>query len=81
MTKQEEYTLMLNSKLKDLITPIKNRKDIKWLKVWDHQANTSNIIFKTLNYPPYINNNIVVEEIDLMPIANKKIYKIIIKKN
>jgi len=81
MTKQEEYTLMQTSKPYDLRTPIKGGKEIKWLKVWDHNNAPMQINFKTLMSPPYEHKLIKVEEIDLMPVANKKIYKITIKKN
>jgi len=81
MTKQEEYTLMLNSKHNDLITPVKNSKEIKWLRVWDHRATPALTTFKTLMPPPYKHELITAEEINLMPLANYKIYKITIKKN
>jgi hypothetical protein len=81
MTKQEEYTHMLNTKPYDLKTPIKGGKEIKWVKVWDHHMGASETVFKTLSPPPYEHKLIKVQEIDLMPVANKKIYKITIKRN
>ena len=81
MTKQEEYTLMQNSKPNDLKTPIQGGKEIRWIKVWDHHAGASVITFKTLTPPPYEHKLITSQEIDLMPVANKKIYKITIKRN
>jgi hypothetical protein len=41
----------------------------------------SETVFKTLTPPPYEHKLIKVQEIDLMPVANKKIYKITIKRN
>ena len=81
MTKQEEYNLMLNSKHYDLVTPVKNSQDIKWLRVWDHRATPTVTTFKTLMPPPHKHPLISSEVIDLMPMANYKIYKITIKKN
>jgi hypothetical protein len=81
MTKQEEYTLMQTSQPHDIITHIKNGKDIKWLKVWDHRNTPTLTTFKTLMSPPYEHKLISAEEIDLMPVAAYKIYKVTIKKN
>jgi hypothetical protein len=81
MTKQEEYTLMQNSKPYELKTPVKNSKSIRWLKVWDHRNTPTLTTFKTLTPVPYKHPLISAEEIDLRPIANYTIYKITIKKN
>jgi len=81
MTKQEEYNLMLNSKHHDLITPVKNSKEIKWMRTWDLRKTMAKTTFKTLMPPPYEHKLISVEEIDLLPMANYKIYKITIKNN
>lgn len=81
MTKLEEYTLMQNSKPHDLITPVKNSRDIKWLKIWDHRNTPVATTFKTLMPPPYKHKLISAEEIDLRPTANYTIYKVTIKKN
>lgn len=81
MTKEEEYTLMQTSKPYDLTTPITGGKPIKWLKVWDHRMGAGATTFKTLMSPPYEHKLIKVQEINLMPIANRKIYKITIKRN
>ena len=81
MTKQEEYTLMQNSDPYNITTPIRGGKPIKWLRVWEYRVGISQTTFKTLMPPPYEHKLIKVEEIDLMPIYSKKIYKITIKKN
>lgn len=80
MTKQEEYTLMQTSKPYDHKTVI-GGKTIKWSKIWDHKMGIKETTFRTLTPPPYEHKLIKVQEIDLMPIANKKIYKITIKRN
>ena len=79
MTKQEEYTHMLNTKPYALITPVKGGKEIKWTQVWDHHRSATQTTFKSLSPPPYEHKLISFQEIDLMPVANKKIYKITIK--
>lgn len=82
MTKQEEYTQMQTAKPYDLTTPIKGiAKSIKWSKVWDHRTGVSETTFKTLTPPPFEHKLIKVQEIDLMPIAKHKIFKITIKRN
>lgn len=80
MTKQEEYILMQNSKPYDHKTVI-GGKTIKWLKIWDHKMGIKQTTFKTLTIPPFEHKLIEVQEIDLMPIFNKKIFKITIKRN
>jgi hypothetical protein len=81
LTKSEEYTLMNTSPGYELKTTIKGGKTIKWLRVWDHKAFVTETQFKTLTPPPYEHKLISYEIIDLMPVANKKIYKVTIKKN
>lgn len=81
MTKQEEYTLMQTSKPYDLVTSVKGSTNIKWLRVWHHKASPTQISFRTLMPPPYEHKLIKSEEIDLLPIANYKVYKITIKRN
>jgi hypothetical protein len=81
MTKQEEYSLMQNSKPYDLVTPVKNFKSIKWLKVWDYKNTPMLTTFKTLTPPQHKHKLITAEEIDLRPMANYTIYKVTIKKN
>jgi len=81
MNKQEEYTLMQNSKPYDLVTPIKGGRSIKWLRVWHHKASPTQTSFRTLMGPPYEHKLIKAEKIDLLPVANYQIYKITIKKN
>ena len=81
MTKEEEYTLMQTSKPYDLSTSIKGGKSIKWSKVWDHRMGVRETTFKTLTPPPYEHKLIKVQKINLMPVANKVIYKITIKRS
>jgi len=80
MTKNEEYDLMVISKPYALTTPVTGGKAIKWLKVWDHNAGTTETSFKTTMPPPYKHKLISFQVIDLMPARNLKIYKITIKK-
>jgi uncharacterized iron-regulated protein len=84
LLKQDEVTLMKNSKLNTIETNVKNlNQPIKWLNSWDFVSGLQHVTFKTLMSPPVqaINNSFIeIKDVDLRPLLNKTMYKVKIKR-
>lgn len=78
--KHEEYELMQSSSKTAIDVQIPNGPLLKLKNVWNYFAGLSEITLKTTMSINVENPLLIVEEIDLAPVTNKKFYKVTIRR-
>lgn len=78
--KHEEYEIMQSSLKTSVDVQIPNGPLLKLKNVWNYFAGLTEITLKTTSVIDVKNPLLIVEEIDLAPVTNKKFYKVTIKR-
>lgn len=78
--KHEEYEIMQSSLKTSVDVQIPNGPLLKLKNVWNYFAGLTEITLKTTSVIDVKNPLLIVEEIDLAPVTNKKFYKVTVKR-